>query len=391
MSKKQAVRKLVSQVNRKGREQLVNDVTKKVNYNVSFRDSYVIAGKTVKVTPKEDKGDGFRIAMDDAIEAVRRELATKEKDTQTFAKMVRRRLKEDGRYYSGRLDRSIFSSILTQVNRAQASEAYKALPQPTTDGKGLSLDQIAIKKNDIKRRQSIYSEMRKKFGKKKRDYELGVEVSLRALEYYRMLDVGFSPEEADKYLPYTSKENDRLRDWVKKKINPSGNVNTLYLIANRIKQKWAETGYRGKYYSEAAMSEYRKYVEKQIQVEFIKIADRRQLWKKVGNLEAIRLSQQLLDYTGLFSVRVAQSRQALGGTYSWANKQRALALATISELEKRDIQNAKKQLEKKKEELIAQAERVRKLQEDAEDDDPFLAEVGRRGEDEFFGGEEFGY
>ena len=380
MSKKDALRKLEASIDKKGNSVLRDVESGRITYNVNERASYSVGGVKVSAKKNNKSNVAAKVFMEQAIENVRRRIAFDEQENQTFAKIVRMRLEEDGRVSRGNLSRSLFSTVRTQVNTVEAGDLARNLPQPTQTVGGITQQQADYAKGKLRKRQNLYAKLRTSFPKSKGKFQLGIEVDLRALEYYRMLDLGFSPEEAERYLPKSASEYDKLRDWVRKKINPSGNVNTLYLIANRIQEKWREVGYEGKQYTDRGIEEYRLYVNSLIRKEFFRLYANSGMIKNLADAEAGAIATELLDYNGLFLARVVHSRQAVGNAFVWSMKQKAAFIGRVTKDQDQEKKLVKLELNKIKEDL-ERAKKVISLIED--EDDEYLGVIGERPEDDF--------
>ena len=321
--KKNLQNKLFSKLSRDGSRDLYSKSSGKIRYKSSGKSTYKVGANTITREENLEKNAAQQEAFKEAIRRLRNRISKGEEGAQTFAKFVRAKLEEDGRVFSGRLSRSLFSEATVALTTAEISDRRRLIPDI-----GEGDIQTEAQKNAIlkKYRDSGFarSNLSKQFGRTAMGFAMGIELTLKALSYYESIDQGFAAGD-NRFIPKNSREFNRLRTWVASKMANTPTIQAQDKATINLINYWKEEGREGDQTTEYALEKYQAYIRQEVRRELYNVLIERGLIQEMGAAEADMVAELMKGFGLQLAADFAEVQLAFAGAMEFAVDATALA------------------------------------------------------------------
>ena len=322
-SKKALQNKLYSKLSRDGFRDLYSKSSGKIRYRASGKTSYKVGAKTVSREDNLDTNAAQQEAFKEAIRRLRNRIFKEEETAQTFAKLVRAQLEEDGRVFSGRLSKSLFSEVTVALTTAEISDRKRLIPEIGEGDIQTEAQQKAVLK---KYRDSGYARSRlsQQFGRTAMGFAMGIDLTLKALSYYESIDQGFKAGD-NRFIPKGSREYDRLRTWVAAKMPKTSTIQKQDQATINLINYWKNEGREGDKTTEYALERYEAYIRQEIRKELYNVLLDKGLIQELGEAEAAMVSESMKGFGLQLAADFAEVQLVFAGAMQFTVDAAALA------------------------------------------------------------------
>jgi len=324
-----------------GRKDIYSSVSGKMRYRTTEQDAFQIGTRTYSREEVVKTDIAHRDALKEAVKRVRVRLNFDEKNKQTFANIVKKRLEETGRKYKGGLDRSIVSSVDVNLLQSEADVKRGSIFQRQGAGDVNNEVQLQALIDENRKWLRMGQQLKRNFGTSA-SQRLAIEVNLQALPYYEAIDQGIQAGDAKRFYP---KKITKLMQWVQDHIPSASTPVIQEKVAWRILKKWNKEGRKAENVTEYAIERYRSVVTLKVQAELNSILLEEGIIGQSAEADAAKVAEVMKGFALEYAANVSRVQYAIANAAQNYSKamgiQGSIARASI-------IRNDKSREEKKK-------------------------------------------